>query len=131
MDGSGGDPDQRNQRTAGDVPPRLAEDQFYRALASRHRRHVLSYLLEAKEGTAEELATVLSGRKATTTGTMQTPADRSELLLELEHNHLPRLVDAGLIDYESHTGSVRLEPLHPRVEDIIRQSVEAELSADS
>ena len=127
MDEPERDPNHRNQpKEEKDLPPQLAEDQFYRALASHHRRRVLSYLLEENNSNVEELATVLSGWKATTIGTMQTPADRSEHRIELYHNHLPRLADAGLIDYDPQTGSVQLDSLHPQVANIIRQSVRAE-----
>ncbi|GAA0506368.1 hypothetical protein GCM10008992_01620 [Halorubrum aquaticum] len=115
----------------GEIPPRLAEDQFYRALTSPHRRRLLHYVLEKEESTVEELATVLSGWEATTTGTMYTSADRSEVLLQLLHNHLPRLDDAELIEYDSNVGTVRRGSLHPRVADVIRWSVEAERPDES
>ena len=120
-----------NQVAEEDSPPRLAEDQFYRALAALQRRRLLYYLLAEKESTVEELATVLSGWKATTTGTMQTSAGRLELRLSLVHNHLPRLAEAGLIDYDPDDGSVQLASLHPRVTNIIRQSVEVEQRTES
>jgi len=119
-------PDQQNRAAMGSSPPRLAEDQFYRALASSRPRHLLYYLLENEKCAVEELASVLSGWEATTTGTMYTSADRSAIFLQLLHNHLPRLADAGLIDYDSNSGTVQLESLHPQVTDIIRRSVEAE-----
>lgn len=122
---------QTGQSIAGDLPPILADDEFYQALASKHRRRVLHYLSEVERTTVEELATVLSGWEATETGTMQLPADRERIQLALVHNHLPRLADAGLIAYESHTAPVQLESLHPRVMEIIRQSVEAEQPNDS
>lgn len=115
----------------GDSPPRLAEDQFYWALAAPQRRRLLYYLLGEQESTVEELATVLSGWEATITGTMHTSANWSELRLALVHNHLPRLAEAGLIDYDPHDGSVHLVSLHPRVTDIIRQSVETEQRTES
>lgn len=126
MDGSERDPNELDQSTQGDIPQRLAEDKFYRALASSDRRRVLYYLLEENDSTVEELATVLCGWKATTGQTMRRPADRRELIVELSHNHLPQLADVGLISYESHTGSVHLDSLHPPVADIIRQSVRVE-----
>jgi len=131
MDDSVQDPNQGKQPVEGDLPPRLAEDQFYRALTSHHRRRVLYYLLEENESSVEELATVLSGWEATTTETMQTPANRRTLLLSLSHNHLPQLANAELIDYDFQTGSVQLESLHWRVADIIRQSVRAEQPDDA
>lgn len=101
------------------------KDQFYRALTSHHRRRVLYYLLEENNSNVEELATVLCGWEATTTETMQAPADRRDLRIRLSHIHLPRLADAGLIDYESQAGSVQFDSLHPQAADIIRQSVRA------
>lgn len=117
---------QDDQVTEGDPPLQLAEDQFYHALVASQRRRLLYYLLVENQSTVEELATVLSGWEATTTGTMRTSADRSRLRLTLVHNHLPRLVEAGLIDYDSKGGSVQLASLHPKIAEIIRQSVEAE-----
>ena len=58
-------------------PPRLADDQFYRALAATHRRRLLYHLLDETEGTVAEIATVLGGWEATTGGTMHTPDDRT------------------------------------------------------
>ncbi|EMA64611.1 DUF7344 domain-containing protein [Halorubrum lipolyticum] len=104
----------------------MADDRFYRALASSHRRRLLYYLLDHEETTVEELASVLSGWEATTAGTMYETEDRSALRLRLLHSHLPQLAETGLITYDSNAGTVRLEPLHPRVTHVIQQSVEAE-----
>ena len=125
MGGSNEEPDQSNQPSQRDLPHRLADDQFYQALASLQRRRLLYYLLEEEHQTVEELTTVISGWEATTTGAMITQTDRANLHLELIHNHLPRLADAGLIDYEPPDDVVTLRPLHPQVKDIIRQSIEA------
>jgi len=87
---------------------------------------VLWYLLENGQSTEQELASVLRGWELNPRETMSTPADRSEIRLQLLHSHLPRLDDAGLIGYDEDTGTVGPEPVHPRVRAIIRQSVEAE-----
>lgn len=120
------DPDRRNRAAEEPLPSRLATDQFYSALSASHRRRLLYYLSNAEESTVEELASVLSGWEVTRTGTMHTAADRSAIHIQLHHNHLPRLADAGLVDYDADAGTVRLAPLDPRVTEIIRQSVEAE-----
>ncbi|MFC6872138.1 DUF7344 domain-containing protein [Halobellus marinus] len=118
---------QRDDRVGDEnLPPRLAEDRFYRALAASQRRRLLYYLLAEEESYVDELATVLGGWNATATGTMHTSADRSELRLTLVHNHLPLLTEAGLIDYNPQDGTVQIAPLHPRVADIIRWSITAE-----
>lgn len=126
MGESNGNTEQQNQAEAGEPSPRLAEDEFYRALASVRRRRLLYHLLESGESTAEELASVLSGWEVSSTGTMYTQADRSGVLVELLHNHLPQLADAGLTTYEPDTGTVQLASVQPRFKEIIRQSVEAE-----
>ncbi|WP_114578386.1 ArsR family transcriptional regulator [Saliphagus sp. LR7] len=115
----------------GESPPRLAEDQFYVALAALERRRLLYYLLAEQESSVEELATVLSGWNTTTTGTMHTAADWSEHRINLVHNHLPRLAEAGLIDYDPQGGAVQLVSLHPHIADIVRQSIEAEQQTES
>lgn len=122
--------EQQSQAAAGERPPRLAEDRFYRALASSRRRRLLYHLLEREESTVEELVSVLSGWQVTTGATMHTRADRSRIRHQLLHSHLPRLRDVGLIDYEQDTGTVQLTSLHPRARDIIRRSVEAERSGN-
>lgn len=128
--GGSKDSGRQNHAESG-LPPRLAEDRFYRALASSHRRRLLYFLLENEASTIDELASVLSGWEITPTGTMQTPKDRAKIRLQLSHNHLPRLAETGLIAYDPDSGTVQLESLHPRVTDIIRQSVEAEQLASS
>lgn len=131
MGGPGESPRQHDRVARDDLPPRLAEDPFYRALASSRRRRLLYCLLETEERTVEELASVLSGWEATTAGTLYTAADRRAIRLQLLHNHLPQLEDAGLIEYDPDSGTVRLRSLHPRPKSIIRQSVEAERSVES
>jgi len=131
MGGSDNSINRRRHSVEDDFPPQLSDDQFYRALSSYHRRCVLSYLLEENETTVDELATVLCGWETTTTGTMQTSTDHSKIYVALVHVHLPKLVDAGLIEYEPNTGSVQINPLHPQVADIIRQSVGVRQSDDS
>lgn len=126
MVGTEDDPEEREHPTAGGPAPRLADDRFYRSLTAPRRRRLLYYLLGNGESTVDELASVLSGWEATTAGTMQTAADRSRIRLQLRHSHVPRLDKAGLVDYDADAGSVRLEPLHPEVADVIRRSIEAE-----
>jgi len=132
MDGPEEDPDQRTPTRKERLSSRLADDQFYRALASTQPRRILYYLLANGESTTEELASVLSGWEVTTTtATMHTPADRSAILIQLVHQHLPLLADADLVDYDRDDSTVQIHSLHTRVESLIQQSIEAEHSDDS
>ncbi|MFW6017729.1 MAG: DUF7344 domain-containing protein [Halapricum sp.] len=120
--------DKTDQREVSGGHSRLAEDRFYHALSSAHRRRLLYYLLDAEEATVEELATVLTGWDATETGTLSTPDDRTQHRLALVHIHLPLLDTAGLAAWDRESGTVRLESLEPPVRDIVRRSVESERS---
>lgn len=113
-----------------DAPPRLADDQFYRALASTQRRRALSFLLEETESTVDELAAALAGWDAAASGTMATPDDHETIAIRLVHAHLPLLAEAGLVDYGPDRETVRIEPLDDGVADLIRRSVEAEESTN-
>jgi hypothetical protein len=125
MEGSD-DPGQREDESVGEQCQRFALDEFYQALASSHRRRLLYYLDDTDDSTVEELTSVLSGWEATSSGTMQTSTDRSDIQIGLVHDHLPRLANIDLIEYDADAGIVQLKPLHPRVKDVIQQSIEAE-----
>ena len=106
--------------------PRFCRNEFYRALASERRRRLLYLLLDVGKRAVRELATVLTGWTATETGTMGLPAERNEIVVGLEHSHLPLLADAGLVTYDRQRGTVELESLAPTVEALLRRSIAAE-----
>ena len=118
--------DQNNRRGQLEGTPRLSDDQFYLALASTQRRRLLYVLLDEKESTVGELATVLAGWEATETGTMGKVDDRDRLVIELKHVHLPRLVDAGVVTHDPQRDTVRIESLDPLIEDLLSRSVESD-----
>ena len=109
----------------------LQDDQLYRALASAQRRRLLYVLLVEQESAVGKLATVLAGWDATEAGGMATPADREQILIALEHVHLPILAESGLVTYDRDDGTVRIEPLDDAVFDLICQSVETEPAPNS
>jgi hypothetical protein len=103
----------------------LSEDRLYRALASTRRRRLLYYLLYNEETYVEALATVLAGWEATESGTLSTPADRRQIIVELEHVHLPLLSEAGLLSHDRSAGTVQLRQLNERVRNLIEQYSES------
>lgn len=112
-------------RTDGtDESPRF-DRQFYRAIASRERRRLLSILLDGDERTVEELATLLLGWEATASGTVGSPDDRRLTLLRLVHNHLPRLDEAEMVEYDQERGTARIEELEPGMAEYIENTVDA------
>ncbi|AGN00436.1 hypothetical protein L593_02425 [Salinarchaeum sp. Harcht-Bsk1] len=98
---------------------RISDDRIFRALASKQRRRLLSYLLDGEVRTVEELATALTGWQASESGSMQTAADREQVRIELFHSHLPLLDEVGLIAYDRDRDVVRIESLDPVVEELL------------
>ncbi|SEH17702.1 hypothetical protein SAMN04487967_3349 [Natronorubrum sediminis] len=116
----------RERRPVFERTERLADDSFYRALASSERRRVLYLLLDKEQYTIERLATALTGWDATDSETMRTPADYEQRRIRLVHADLPFLVEADLIRYDVTRGTVHLESLDPVVRDLIEASIETE-----
>ncbi|RLM56853.1 ArsR family transcriptional regulator [Halobellus sp. Atlit-31R] len=104
----------------------MADDDFYRALASGRRRRLLAILFDDSESTVDELANVLTGWETTEAGTMATLDDRDRIAVELRHVHLPVLDDVGLVTYDTQTGAVRLDDVDDVVSGLISRSIEAE-----
>ena len=89
----------------------LSPDRVYEILAHEYRRHTLC-ILHSRPGAVEtdELAALVAARSRDVPVSDVTENMRDAVLVELHHNHLPRLRAAGLISYEPGTSStVELE----------------------
>jgi DNA-binding transcriptional ArsR family regulator len=85
------------------VPPD-AWDSVYSALAERHRRRILGYLRQADPPTpVDEVVAALSTPDRTDTG-----RDEGTLRLRLHHVELPKLDEAGLVDWDREAETVAL-----------------------
>lgn len=100
------------------LPPdeQTSSEELHRLLASDRRRCLLSYLsTEASDPVSrDELIDVIAERERPDPG----PAThRVRVTIDLHHVHLPKLADAGVIEYDpvaetvSYKGSDRLESL--------------------
>ena len=86
----------------------LSSAALFDLLADRRRRFALAYLADAADGavTFEALAEAVAARECEGSGVV--PDDRrTDVEVSLHHNHLPRLADAGLVEYDRGTGTVR------------------------
>lgn len=94
-----------------------APGEMFELLADRHRRYVLASLLDASTPVpladlATELARVESGSDA---GGMDR---RRQLQIRLYHVHVPKLADAGLIEYHRERNTVELSADDETIEAI-------------
>jgi hypothetical protein len=82
-------------------------DDVFRVLADWRRREICRFFVEtdADSASVDDLAILVAGcRPADADGP---PPPHDELVAGLEDRHLPRLDAAGVVDYDSRSGTVR------------------------
>lgn len=91
----------------GDGPRSI--DVLFDSMASRRARHVLSYLRSASKDvvTLEELVNRLTEREMADGLASDSEDHRQHVAIALHHNHLPKLSDAALLDYDPRSKMVR------------------------
>ena len=88
------------------------QDTIHGALAKSTRRTVLDYLADHPGSTTVEwLATELAANERGIPTEAVTDDQQVETLVTLKHVHLPRLHDAGLLEWDRHTDCVSGTPL--------------------
>lgn len=100
-------------------------DQLFEVLAHRRRRYVLYYLADAEDRvvTLDELADVLCAWEREWNGrTDRRRTDhRESVRIDLHHARLPQLANAGFVEYDARSRTVR-----SRVEDALPESAPRE-----
>lgn len=89
--------DRLEERTAGD---RSRYDRLFDLLSEHRRRVVLRHVAEQPIVTVEELAAIVSEEEGT-------PAERAAT--SLRHSDLPALTDAGIVEYDPRSATVRYD----------------------
>lgn len=94
-------------------------DEVYKVLASERRRHLIFYLIEQDTKTPlSRIAMELTSQINDLPLTEVTPADQEAMRLSLEHEHLPRLANYGLLSWSY--GEDMIEPL-PSLNSVNRE----------
>lgn len=86
------------------MPQELSESEMFVLLANRRRRLAVRILRESTAPTPViELARRITNRESTD----PEPEAVAKVYLTLYHHHLPRLDDAGVVEYDADEGTVR------------------------
>lgn len=94
----------------------MSRDQVFDVLSNRRRRHALHYLKQRGERTPiGELAENVAAWENDTSVAGVTSSERKRVYISLLQLHLPRMADAGLVDFDKSRGVV--EPL-PRMFEV-------------
>ncbi len=87
----------------------LSKDIIFELLKNRRRRQVLTYLLEAEETvTLGELAEQIAAWENDTDINALNSDQRKRVYVALYQTHLPKMDDAGIVDYDQDRGLIDL-----------------------
>ncbi len=92
-----------------DEDDRLSKDVIFELLKNRRRREVLTYLLEAEDTvTLGELAEQIAAWENDTDVNALSSDQRKRVYVALYQTHLPKMDDAGIIEYDQDRGLISL-----------------------
>lgn len=95
----------------GGNPPAILEmDHVFEALAHPRRRYLLYTLLEDTEWSLEAIAVKVAGWEQDVSHGTVSDEEAERVYVSLYHNHIPRLVDEGIIEFDVPTETIRPGP---------------------
>lgn len=106
----------------------ISTEKVLQLIADPRRRTILRHLRDTGgiAVSVDELSNALAAKRTdlspkdvTSTTSLRQSADDAGAKAELHHDHLPRLADAGVIEYDQHDGVVRYHP-HERLETLLQ-----------
>ena len=102
-------PDEITAVTDANEDERLSKDVIFELLKNRRRREVLTYLLEAEETvTLGELAEQIAAWENDTEVSALSSDQRKRVYVALYQTHLPKMDDAGIVEYDQDRGLISL-----------------------
>ncbi|WP_255170613.1 helix-turn-helix domain-containing protein [Natrononativus amylolyticus] len=110
-----------------DPLPTTAFDVLAHPVRRRLVRHLHDY--EERSIAVDDLATALAGRVSNGAAATRTPSSAERLEIELHHLHLPKMADAGVIEYDRASHRVVVREIGP-VYDVLRRTVPLEPAAE-
>lgn len=92
-----------------DEGEQLDQDVIFDVLYNRRRRQVIRYLLEHDQtATTSDLAEAIAAEENDVPIAQLSSSERKRVYVGLYQNHLPKLDDVGVIDYDKHRGTITL-----------------------
>ncbi|WP_255151565.1 DUF7344 domain-containing protein [Halorarius halobius] len=94
-----------------DIDPAVLElDHVFSVLGHPRRRYLMYALAENPEWTLEDLATKLTAWEQDLDETRVSEYRRDQTYVSLYHTHVPKLVDEGVVEFDSETETIRRGP---------------------
>jgi hypothetical protein len=105
----GGPSDRERVEDDIEEPETLPLDTVFDLLKNQRRRRVLQYLREEKEGTLSDLAEHIAALENQKDVAQLSSSERKRTYVGLYQCHLPRMDDAGVIDFDADRGTIELD----------------------
>jgi DNA-binding transcriptional ArsR family regulator len=115
MGSDGGDDD--SDPALEEIP--LSLDAMLEILANRRRRHLIEHLHEAPDNNVSFEQAVRHVVERVSVQDGEQP-NRNEVEVSLQHKHLPRLADAGVLEYDLRSQTIRYRP-DERLEELLER----------
>lgn len=102
-------------KSKGEEDPKVGDgglgklDRYLDAVGNQRRRYILYYLRDEGRTTASDIAKRVVAWETNRSPSALSDDEYHSVQTELQHNHLPRLADYGLIEYDPRTGDVKFE----------------------
>ncbi|MFC7134022.1 MULTISPECIES: DUF7344 domain-containing protein [Salinibaculum] len=101
----------------------LSQDLVYDILSSPRRRYVLYYLRQVDEPIElTALAEQVAAWENETDPDSLTDQERKRVYVSLYQTHIPKLDDAGIVDYDQDDGTVTLAPGASAIDEYLQKS---------
>lgn len=95
-------------------------------LAESERRYLLYQLAEHRDANLEDVVTQIAAWKLEVHPSEIDKGTRQQVYVSLVHNHLPRLEDYGIIEYDLRSGDIVLEHGFDDVKPLLEQFKQTE-----
>lgn len=121
----------RSDAAEGSEETELSLDAIYHLLQNERRRGVISYLAKhdcpvTRSEVAEQVAAWENGTDVDQIDSQE----RKRVYIALHQVHLPKLDDAGVLEYDADRGTITPHPLLERVNDIIEDTSDLSATAN-
>lgn len=82
-------------------------DRLFDALGQRRRRYALYYLQEYGTADLDALATQVAAWETDKSSEEISNEEFKRVLISLYHSHIPKLTEAGIVEYDKRNGSIK------------------------
>lgn len=97
----------------------LSLDSIYGILSESRRRYVLYYFLDNDHANIESIALQITAWEQDVTIDAVSEAAKQRVMTSLVHQHLPKLADYGIVEYDARAGDIVVTTRFSEIRDAV------------